>query len=391
MGEVALAVTLVVGAGLMLRSFWNRLDVDAGFDRAGLTTFGLVMPVATYPEGAQRTRFVDAFERAMAEVPGVQSVAMMTGLPPLRDVNANDTDFEGIPGNDPERPGNVDYYQYTTIDYVETMGIPVIEGRGFAPSDAAGSTPVVLVNETIARRYYPGQSAVGRRMRPRSGDDTPWFTIVGVLEDVKQGGVDETTGTELYFSYPQVSEALGNAPRTLNVVVRSTLKKDAVRDAAIRVVAELDPSLPLVDLRTMDEVFRDSVARPRFLAQLLAVFAAVALTLAAVGTYGVLAYMVTERQREIGVRMALGAERSVVRRMVLTQGMRTAGAGILIGVGAALLLSRLVSSLLFGVAPADPTTFAAVSLFIALIALVACAIPAWRATRIDPIIALRGS
>ncbi len=391
MSEVALAVALVVGASLMVRSFWNRLDVDAGFDRSGLATFGVVLPNATYPQGEERTRFVDGLERALAQVPGVQSVTLMTGLPPLRDVDANGTAFEGIPEDDPERPDNVDFYQVTTVNYTETMGIPVVEGRGFTPNDVAGSTPVILVNETIAQRYYPGESAVGRRMRPQFGPDVPWFTIVGVLKDVKQGGIDQTTGTEMYFSYHQVAETLGTPPGALNVVVRSALPFDVLHRAAIAAVASLDPTLPLIEPRTMHDVFRDSVARPRFLAQLLAIFAAVALALAAVGTYGVLAYMVTERQREIGVRMALGADRSSVRRMILGQGMRTAGAGIVLGVLAALLLSRLVSSLLFGVAPADPATFGAVTLFIALVALAACALPAWRATRIDPMIALRSS
>lgn len=387
-GEVALAVALVVGAGLMLRSFWNRVDVDTGFDRAGLTTYGVVLPAATYPDGDQRTEFFDELLRNLRETSGIQAVAAMSGLPPLRDVNANDTEYEGVPPGDPNRPGNVDFWQFVTPDYVATMGIPVVDGRGFAETDVAGAPPVVMVNETLARRYWPGQSAVGQRVRPGFGN-TPWFAIVGVLKDVKQAGMDTDAGTELYFSYSQAKEHLGNAPRTMNVVVRSKLPPEQVLGASRRAVAALDPGLPLVEFRTMEAVISDSVARPRFLAQLLGVFALVALLLSAVGTYGVLSYMVTERRQEIGVRMALGADRAVVRRMVLGQGMLTAGIGIVIGLLAALALSRLVSSLLFGVSPADPMTFVSVSLVIAAVALLACAIPAWRATRVDPVVALR--
>lgn len=387
-GEVALAVTLVVGAGLMLRSFWNRMDVDAGFDRDGLTTYGVVLPAATYPDGDQRTAFFNDLLASLRQTSGVQSVAAMAGLPPLRNVNANDTEFEGIPSDDPARPFNVDFWQFVTPDYVATMGIPVVDGRGFSETDVEGAPPVVLVNETLARRYWPGQSAVGQRMRPGFGD-VPWFTVVGVLKDVKQSGMDAEAGTEMYFSYGQATEHMGNAPRTMNVVVRSELPVNQVLGASRRAVSALDPGLPLVDFRTMEAVIADSVARPRFLAQLLGVFALVALLLSAVGTYGVLSYMVTERRREIGVRMALGADRGVVRRMVLGQGMRTTAAGIGIGLLAAFGLSRLVSSLLFGVSPADPLTFLAVSAVIASVAFVACTIPAWRATRVDPVVVLK--
>src|SRR5690606_12045521 len=207
--------------------------------------------------------------------------------------------------------------------------------------------------------------------------------------DVKQSGMDAEAGTEMYFSYGQATEHLGNAPRTMNVVVRSELPVNQVLGASRRAVSALDPGLPLVDFRTMEAVIADSVARPRFLAQLLGIFALVALLLSAVGTYGVLSYMVTERRREIGVRLALGADRGIVRRMVLGQGMRTTATGIGIGLLAAFGLSRLVSSLLFGVSPADPLTFLAVSAVIASVAFVACTIPAWRATRVDPVVVLK--
>jgi ABC-type antimicrobial peptide transport system permease subunit len=212
---------------------------------------------------------------------------------------------------------------------------------------------------------------------------------VGVIKDVKQGGLDQKTGTELYFSYPQTPAAQGFAPRNMNVVLRSTLSTAALGPAIRQAVNALDPALPVVGLRSMDSVFGDAVSRPRFLAQLLGVFATVALALAAIGTYGVLAYTVAERQREIGIRMALGARSEGVLAMVLRQGMSLATLGVVVGLAGALALTRLASTLLFGVRAADPVTFAAVSGFMLVVALIACAVPARRATKVDPLVALR--
>jgi len=206
---------------------------------------------------------------------------------------------------------------------------------------------------------------------------------------VKQGGIDQKTGTEIYFLYDQTVALFGGAPRNMNVVVRSTLPLESLARVVREAVNGMDRTLPIVKLRTMDDVFSDSIARQRFLAQLLGIFAGLALALAAVGTYGVLSYLVTERQREIGIRMALGADRSNVLSMVLKQGLATTVIGLLIGVGGALALTRLASSLLFEVKPTDPLTFGAVAGVITLVALVACVVPARRATRVDPMVALR--
>jgi predicted permease len=281
----------------------------------------------------------------------------------------------------------VDYYQYVTPAYVTTMGIPVLEGRGFTDTDVTGAPPVVLINQTLARLFYPNASPLGRRLRP-SGVQT-WYTVVGVLKDVKQGGVDQRTGSELYFSYPQTPAVQGFAPRNMNVVVRSRLSTEALAPGIRQAVNGLDPALPIVNLRSMEAVFSDSVSRPRFLAQLLGIFATVALVLAAIGTYGVLAYTVAERRREIGIRMALGAESQGVLAMVLRQGMVLAVAGVLVGLAGAVAVTRLASTLLFGVGATDPITFAAVSAFMLLVALAACIFPARRATKVDPLVALR--
>jgi predicted permease len=356
-----------------------------------MITFGLVIPATTYPQSDARVAFFDRLIDRLEQIPGVTAVAAMNGLPPSRQVNANDTDFEGLVPTPGGPAQNVDYYQITTSDYVRTMGIPVIEGRAFGPGDVAGAPPVMLVNESLAKRFYPGQSVIGRRIRPSGGGgpNTPYFTVVGVLKDVKQGGLDSDTGTELYVTTAQTASTLGFAPQSMNLVLRTSLSLAALAPSIRRVVTEMDASLPIVNMRTMDEVFAASVVRPRFLAQLLAIFAALALTLAAIGTYGVLSYAVTERRHEIGIRMALGADRGKVLGMILGQGLRVTALGLVIGIAGSFALTRLASSLLFQVKPTDPATFIIVAAFITVVAAIACLIPARRATRVDPMVVLR--
>ncbi len=385
--EMALAVMLVVGAGLLMRSFWNLMRVDSGFDRATLTTFGVVLPAQPYADSSRRVAFFDNLTRQLAAMPGVQSAAAMTGLPPQRQVNANDTAIEGYVQTAESPPQNVDYYQYVTPNYLSTMGIPVVAGRSFNDADAGSSAPVVMINETMAKLFFPKQDPIGHRVKP--GGSKIWFTIVGVVKDVKQGGVDSKTGTELYLDYPQSPAYLGFAPRNMNVVLRSTLPTTALAAGIRQAVTALDPTLPIVKLRSMEEVFSDSVSRPHFLAELLGIFAGVALALAAIGTYGVLAYSVNERRREIGIRMALGATEHGLLAMVLSQGMMLAGVGLVAGLVGAFGATRLASSLLFNVKPADPITFASVAAFMLIVAFFACVVPARRATRVDPLVALR--
>jgi putative ABC transport system permease protein len=389
--EIALAVMLVIGAGLLMRSFRNLTNVDAGFDPSDMITFGLVLPSATYPQsGERRVQATTDLMRRLDEIPGVDEVAAVQGLPPFRQVNANDTDFEGIP-QEPGKPiQNVDYYQTATADYFRTMRIRIKQGRGFNSSDPGGP-PVVVINEALAKRFYPNQNPIGRRMRPSAGPTStiPWFTIVGVAENVKQGGLDVEPGTELYFNYEQGPRLAQFAPGQMNIVLRTRRSGDELAPQIRRAVSSTDPSLPIVQLRTMEAVFGDSVSRQRFLSLLLGIFAAVALLLAAIGTYGILSYMVTERQREIGIRMALGAGNGQVVRLVLGQGLGIAVIGIVLGMAGAFGLSRLVASLLFGVSPADPATFVAVAAVIAGVAAAACVVPTRRATRVDPLAAIR--
>jgi putative ABC transport system permease protein len=388
--EVGLAVALVIGAGLLLRTVLNLSNVDTGFNRGQLVTFSVTLPSAAYTNADQVRGFYQRLLDQLRATGGVKSVAAMTGLPPLRQVNANDTNIEGyVPP--PDRPfAIVDYYNTVTAGYVEAMGIPVVEGRAFLPTDALGTT--VMINQTMARTFYGEQSPIGRRLKVTGPPNAviPWLTIVGVLKDVKQAGVDKQTGTELYFNFEQrANVGLSFNPGTMNVVIRTTQPPQSLAGPIHQIVSSLDPALPVVKLQSMDDVFAEAIGRPRLLAQLLGLFAGLALLLAAVGSYGVLSYMVSERRREIGIRMALGADRASVLRMVLSQGLRLTLAGVVLGLAAAFAMNRVLASLLFGVRPSDPVTIAAVVALMGVVAIVACYLPARVATRVDPMIVLR--
>ncbi len=388
--EVALAVLLVVGAGLLIRSFYNLTRVDVGFNRSQLTTFGIVLGNAYKPE--REAAFFDQLTEKIRNVPGVTSVSAMSGLPPLRAVNANDTDFEHIPNNRPTGTlpvENVDFWQAVTLGYPQTMGIPVVKGRSFEESDLSGAG-VVLVNEALVQKFLSDVDPIGQRLQI-NGPKSPFFTIVGVLRDVKQGGVNAQAGTELYLLNEQLPRLVDYAYGQMNIVVRSPIALEQLGPQYRRAVSELDPTLPLIKMRSMDDVIGSSVARPRFMTLLLGVFAGLALVLAAIGTYGILSYLVAERHQEIGIRMALGADRSDILRSVLIRGLVLSGVGLAIGLGTSIGLSRVLRTLLFDVPPNDPATMAAVAAIITIVASAACLIPAWRAARVDPIIVLRES
>jgi predicted permease len=392
MAEVALAVMLVIGAGLLLRTVANLTNVDAGFDRARLVTFSMALPVADYPQPLLRAQLFQRLLEQLRAVPGVQAATAMSGLPPNRPLNANDTEIDNYDAP-PEGPfENVDYYQNVMTDYFETMGIPIVQGRSFHASDAASKGMVAIVNETLVSTFWKNLNPIGQRLRPCCGDQVPWFTVIGVAKDVKQGGVDQRTGTEFYFLVDQTAPQpppFNNAPANINVVLRTTLEPGALRQTIERVVREADPSVPIVRLRDMNGVFEESIRRPRLLAQLLGGFAGLALLLAAIGTYGVLSYMVAERRREIGIRMALGADRGTVLGQVLKQGLLLTTIGVIGGLAGAYALNQLIASLLFGVKPTDPMTLVAVVATITLVAAIACWLPAWRASRLDPNVVLR--
>ena len=389
--EVALAVMVVIGAGLLVRTVYNLMKVDAGFDPSRVVTFAITLPQATSEPTGRGQTYRNILETLRA-VPGIQAASAMSGLPPNRPLNANDTDIDNYTAP-PEGPfENVDYYQNVMSDYFETMGIPIVQGRSFQPADAASSGMVAVVNERLVKTFWKDLNPVGQRLRPCCGDQVPWFTVIGVAKDVKQGGIDQETGTEFYFFVEQTA-ALGppraQAPLTMNVVLRTTLPPAALSQTIERLVHDADPAVPVVRLREMEGVFTESIRRPRLLAQLLTAFAGLALLLATIGTYGVLSYMVAERQREIGIRMALGAHQSTVLAQVMKQGLALTGAGIALGLAGALGVNRLITSLLFGIQPTDPATLASVVAAILAVAAFACWLPAWRAARVDPSVVLR--
>jgi predicted permease len=388
--EVALAVMLVVGAGLLVRTVYNLTRVDAGFERSRLVTFELTLPQASYPQAGSRAQAYQSILDELRALPEVQGATAMSGLPPTRPVNANSTTLEGYTAKPGDTP-IVDFYQMVSSDYFETMGIPIVQGRGFEPIDVATPGPVAVVNETLVNTFWQGQNPIGRRLRPCCGDQIPWRTVVGVAKDVKQGGVDQKTGSELYYFVDEtaVGAPAGFVPQTMNIVVRTAAPLTGLSSVVERVVRETDPTVPIVRLRNMDSVFAESIRRPRLLAQLTAGFAGLALLLAAVGTYGLLSYTVAERRREIGIRLALGSDRASVLAQVMKQGLVLTSLGILVGLAGSFVSTRLLSSLLFGVQSTDPTTMAAVMATIAVVAMVACWLPAWRASRLDPMVALR--
>jgi predicted permease len=386
--EVALAVMLVIGAGLLLRTVYNLTQVDGGFERSRLVTFSITLPQAISTAQVRLQTYQRLLEK-LRTVPGVQGASAMTGLPPNRPLNANDTDIDGYTAP-PEGPyENVDYYQAVMSDYFETMGIPIVQGRSFERADAASSGRVAVVNETLVNTFWKGKNPIGQRLRPCCGDQIPWFTVVGVAKDVKQGGIDQKTGTEFYQFIDQFTGQGPGGPETMNIVLRTTLEPAALAQTIEQAVRDVDRSVPVVRLQGMDGVFAESIRRPRLLAQLIGAFAGLALLLAAVGTYGVLSYMVAERRREIGIRLALGADHSRVRGQIMKQGLVLTAVGLGAGLAGALGLNRLIASLLFGVQPTDTTTMVGVVVTISLVAAVACWVPAWRASRLDPNVVLR--
>ena len=393
MAEVALAVMLVIGAGLLIRTVYNLSAVDGGFDRSRLVTFQISLPTADYPQPAARAQLFQRVLENLRGVAGVQGASAMAGLPPDRPVNANTTDIGNYTAP-PEGPFEiVDYYQSVMSDYFETMGIPIVQGRAFRLSDVA-SGPVVIVNEAMVNTFWKDVNPIGQTLKPGFGPfaQMPDFTVIGVAKDVKQGGVDKKTGTEIYTFVDQTAmmpAPVNFVPGTMNIALRTTLPPASLRTSIEDVMRQADPSVPIVRLRDMNGVFDESIRRPRLLGQLLGGFAGLALLLAAIGTYGVLSYMVAERRREIGIRMALGAAQGSVLGAVMKQGLVLTTAGIVVGLAGAFALNRLIASLLFGVQPTDPTTMVGVVATITLVAATACWLPAWRASRVDPNVVLR--
>jgi putative ABC transport system permease protein len=389
--EVALAVILVIGASLLVRTVYNLANVEVGFNQSRLVTFSISLPDRTYSGPKRRLQAYERLLDVLRVVPGVESATAMYELPPNSPAVHNNTRIANATAPSAGEFDIVDYYQYVMPGYFETMGIPIVRGRSFHPTDATSPGWVAIVNERFADTFWAGRDPIGQQVKPCCNDQPPWFTVVGVAKDVKQGGIDRETGTEVYFSVHQIAKpapGLGIAPLN-HVVLRTTLAPAALSQTIERLVREMDPAVPVVRLRDMKTVFAESIQRPRFLAQLLGLFAGLALLLAAVGTYGVVSSIVSERRAEIGIRMALGANRSRVLAHVMREGLLLTGIGAVIGLAGALGLNRLIATLLFGVRPTDGPTLAGVVATMIIVAAVASLLPAWRASRLDPVVALR--
>ncbi|HEV2706869.1 MAG TPA: ABC transporter permease [Pyrinomonadaceae bacterium] len=380
--QVALALVLLVGAGLMIRSFSRLQSVDPGFDPQGLLTMRVQLPGAKYKETAQRIAFYREAVERMRALPGVRSAGVVSYLP-FASLGAR-TDFavEGRPAALPGQEPGTDV-RVTDENYFAAMNIPVLRGRGFTTQEATEDRKVVIINEALARKYFPNEDPLGKRLIIQMKKDPEPTEIIGIVRDAKYDKLEGETYPMVYWTYPHLPYT------TMTLVMRTNGDPTALAAAAQREIQAIDKDQPVADVRTMESWVGESISRARFGTMLLTVFAGVALVLAAVGIYGVMSYSVTQRTHEIGIRIALGAQTRDVLRLVVGQGMLLIIIGLVLGLVAAYALTRVMTSMLYGVSATDPLTFASISVLLASIALLACYIPARRATRVDPMIALR--
>jgi putative ABC transport system permease protein len=378
--EIALALVLLVGAGLLMRSFKLLLDVDPGFDPARTVTMRLSLPSSRYGGDGQRAQFFDRFFQQVDALPGVQASGSISWLPLAGGGAATSMEIVGQP-KPPKGQEPVADVRVISHEYLKAMGVPLLKGRLFNEQDAADAKGRVVINDTMARRHWPGQDPIGKRVRI-AWDDLE-DEVIGVVGDVKHAGLHGEIRAMTYWPFQRSPYG------TMTIAVRTAGEATSVVNAIAGVVRQMDPDLVFANVRTMEEVVARSVAERRLTMLLLTVFAGAALLLAAVGIYGVIAYSVTQRTQEIGIRMALGAQRGDVLRMIVGQAMALTLTGILIGGVGAFLLTRLMTGLLFNVEPGDPLTFLAVAVVLGIVAACASYVPGRRATRVDPVIALR--
>lgn len=375
--EVALSLVLLTGAGLLIKSFWRLTRVDGGLNTRNVLTTGLSLPQYKYPDtNRQRTFYQQALERIRL-VPGVEHAAVTYFLPFSNFL----TDFFTIEGR-PEVTENLKLqarFGFISEDYFRTMGIAMMKGRDFNERDTPDAPPVVIINQAAARQFWPNEDPIGKRIKAQR----QVREIVGVSGEAKQAGLDKPSDPEIFLAYQQAPFLY------LQLAVRTTDDPMKMVAAIRHEVQAIDQDLPLTAIKTMDQYLSESVANPRFQSRVLSLFAAIALLLAAVGLYGVMSYAVAQRTHEIGLRMALGARSSDVLKLVVGKGLRLTLIGIAIGMVAAAALTRLLASLLFGVSTTDPATFIIIALLLISVALLACYLPARRATKVDPMVALR--
>jgi putative ABC transport system permease protein len=382
--ELAIAVVLLVGAGLLIQSLWRLQRVKSGLQTENVLTFNATLPEVKYKWDKQSQFFIDLKSR-LESTPGVQSASTIYPLPLSRELFVISFKIEGRPVAPKDEP-SAEFFT-TGVGYFRTMGIPIVKGRDFDDRDKHGSTPVIIVSETFARQFFPNEDPIGKRVEPGvssvEGEDSMMREIIGVAGDIRNRGLSDESRPAYYVPQTQVPFS------QMVTVVKTTTEPRSLISAATKEVEAMDKDVPLFAVKTMEEYLSASVAKPRFNSTLLSIFAAVALVLTVVGLYGVMSYSVAQRTNEIGIRLALGAQGRDVLLMIVKQGSKLILIGLAIGLLGAYALTRLLASLLFGVTAKDPFTFAAVALVLGLVALLACYVPAWRATKVDPMEALR--
>jgi putative ABC transport system permease protein len=382
-GEVALTLTLLVGAGLLLQSFRRVLQVDPGFETQNLLTMQISV---NNPDGQQVANFFEQLQQKVRNLPGVKAVAVSNGLP-FGVANFPTFIIEGRPETE-NKPSGIRYT--VSPDYFQTLGIELVKGRVFTAQDTPNTPTVVIVDEELVQRYFPNEDPMGKRLK--QSPTSPGLEIVGIVRHVEPNSLDRQgpTPAQFYLSFNQLPvERLPGYVRRINLLTRTEVEPASLASAVRGEIAAVNKDQAVFNIRTMAEIVSQSVAPRRFSMMLLTVFAVVALVLASIGIYGMMSYAVAQRTREIGVRMALGAQSGNVLRLVMGQGMKLALAGVTVGLVASVALTRTIKNLLFGVSATDPATFVAIALLLVLVALLACWIPARRAARVDPMIALR--
>ncbi|HZE12454.1 MAG TPA: ABC transporter permease, partial [Chthoniobacterales bacterium] len=380
--EIALAILLLVGAGLMIRSSMRLQQVDPGFQEKDLLTLNVALPRQKYPEASQASAFFDRLLERVRNLPGVIATG---GVDPLPMSGSDGTTGVLIEGQSVETVANRPEVgeRRVTPGYFQTMGIPLLSGRSFSHQDRADTPAVLIVNQALARQFFPEGRALGKRLGLEENGKIKWAEIVGVVGNIRHRRLDDEIKPELYEPYHQ---SPGNF---MSVVVRTAVEPTNSIAAVREEVRQLDPDQPIFEIKTMEERLAETLAQGRFVMTLMAIFAALALALAVIGIYGVMACFVGQRRKEIGIRFALGAQKSDILRWVIAQGMSLAAIGVAIGLSVSFGLTRIIATLLFGVGPTDPVTFAIVSILLGGVALLACSFPALRASRVDPIMTLK--
>ncbi len=383
--EVALAFVLAIGAGLLIQSFRKLRTIDSGLDARNVLTLSTLVPSATYPDDQQVARFYEQLEQRARALPGVQRAGLVSELP----IGGSNYDWtfriEGRDVPQGQSGPNADY-SVVSREYFQAIGIPLLRGRSFTEFDRDSANPVVVINQTMAEQLWPNEDPIGKRI---SLFGPPvWHTIVGIMGDVHSRGLGQPPRAEMYLDHRQMS-ALGSSFRSLSLVLQTTSDPMGLVGPIRNLFRELDPKVPFGQVQTVETIVAGSLSQERFSMLLLGVFAALALSLAAIGIYGVMSYSVAHRAQEIGIRMALGADRTKVRKLIVRQGMQTAAIGLAVGLVLAVLLTRGMQSLLYQVTATDPLTYVAVGIVLFGVSWVSNFVPALRASRGDPMLALR--